>query len=262
MKKAYKAVALMLAVLLGVFAFAACAPAASETPSIDKIKKAGKLVILTSSGFAPFEYLGANNEVVGVDMDIAKAVADELGVALEVVDMDFDGIIAAVQSGKGDLGVAGITANDERKQSVDFSINYVDAAQVIIVPEGSDIQSAADLAGKNIGVQMGTTGDIFVTDEVGAGEVLRYKTGPDAGVELANGKIDAVVIDEMPAKQIAEANKGLVVLEEPLTEEQYAIALKKDAADLKAVVDKVVQKLLDDGTIAKLIEEHKVASGS
>lgn len=262
MKKAKKAVALMLAILLGVIAFAACAPAASETPNIDKIKKAEKLVILTSSGFAPFEYLGANNEVVGVDIDIAKAVADELGVALEVVDMDFDGIISAVQSGKGDLGVAGITANDERRQSVDFSINYVDAAQVIIVPEGSDIKSAADLAGKNIGVQMGTTGDTYVTDEVGAGQVLRYKTGPDAGVELANGKIDAVVIDEMPAKQIAEANKGLVVLEEPLTEEQYAIAIKKDAADLKAVVDKVVQKMIDDGTIAKLIEEHKAASGS
>ena len=158
--------------------------------------------------------------------------------------------------------MAGITADDERRQSVDFSINYVDAAQVIIVPEGSAIKSAADLAGKNIGVQMGTTGDIYVTDEVGAGNVLRYKTGPDAGVELANGKIDAVVIDDMPAKQIAEANKGLVTLEEPLTEEQYAIALKKDAADLKAVVDKVVQKMLDDGTIAKLIEEHKVASGS
>lgn len=262
MKKAKKAVALMLAILLGVIAFAACAPAASETPNIDKIKKAEKLIILTSSGFAPFEYLGANNEVVGVDIDIAKAVADELGVALEVVDMDFDGIISAVQSGKGDLGVAGITANDERRQSVDFSINYVDAAQVIIVPEGSDIKSAADLAGKNIGVQMGTTGDTYVTDEVGAGQVLRYKTGPDAGVELANGKIDAVVIDEMPAKQIAEANKGLVVLEEPLTEEQYAIAIKKDAADLKAVVDKVVQKMIDDGTIAKLIEEHKAASGS
>ena len=262
MKKVNKAIALMLAILLGAFALSACAPAASETPNIDKIKKAGKLVILTSSGFAPFEYLGANNEVVGVDMDIAKAIADEIGVALEVVDMDFDGIIPAVQSGKGDLGVAGITADDERRQSVDFSINYVDAAQVIIVPEGSAIKSAADLAGKNIGVQMGTTGDIYVTDEVGAGNVLRYKTGPDAGVELANGKIDAVVIDDMPAKQIAEANKGLVTLEEPLTEEQYAIALKKDAADLKAVVDKVVQKMLDDGTIAKLIEEHKVASGS
>ncbi|HWR24283.1 MAG TPA: transporter substrate-binding domain-containing protein [Feifaniaceae bacterium] len=262
MKKAYKAIALTLAILLGAFAFAACAPAASETPNIDKIKKAGKLVILTSSGFAPFEYLGASNEVVGVDMDIAKAVADELGVALEVVDMDFDGIVPAVQSGKGDLGAAGITANDERRQSVDFSINYVDAAQVIIVPEGSDIKSAADLAGKNVGVQMGTTGDTYVTDEVGAGQVLRYKTGPDAGVELANGKIDAVVIDELPAKQIAEANKGLVVLEEPLTEEQYAIALKKDSPDLKSVVDKVVQKLLDDGTVAKLIEEHKAASGS
>ncbi len=264
MKKLYKVIALMLAVALGVLAFAACKPAeqAAGTPNIDKIKKAGKLVMLTNAAFAPFEYLGENNEVAGVDVEIAQAIADEIGVKLEVVDMDFDGIIMAVQSGKGDLGVAGITADDERRQNVDFSVNYVDAAQVIIVPEGSAIKSAADLAGKNIGVQMGTTGDTYVTDEVGAGQVMRYKTGPDAGAELANGKIDAVVIDEMPAKQIAEANKGLIVLEEPLTEEQYAIALKKDTPDLKAVVDKVVQKMVDDGTIAKLIEEHKVASGS
>lgn len=285
MKKQYKSIALILALLLTVSLFTACAPttpaapevtqapaaeatpaaeepAVSETPTIDKIKAAGKLTILTSSGFAPFEYLGENNEVVGVDMDIAKVIADEIGVELEIVDMDFDGIVMAVQSGKGNLGVAGITADDERRQSVDFSINYVDAAQVIIVRADSDIKSVADLAGKNIGVQMGTTGDIYVTDEVGAGQVLRYKTGPDAGAELANGKIDAVVIDEMPAQQIAAANEGLVVLEEPLTEEQYAIAMAKGAADLKAVVDGVVQKLLDDGTIAKWIEEHKIASGS
>ncbi|MEL7601893.1 MAG: ABC transporter substrate-binding protein, partial [Bacillota bacterium] len=145
---------------------------------------------------------------------------------------------------------------------VDFSINYVDAAQVIIVPEGSDIKAAADLAGKNVGVQMGTTGDIYVTDNANAKEVFRYKTGPDAGAELANGKIDAVVIDEMPAQQIAAVNSGLVVLDEPLTEEQYAIAIPKGAEDLKAVVDTVVQRMLDDGTIAKLIEEHKAASGS
>lgn len=289
MKKQYKSIALILALLLTASLFAACAPttpaapeateapaapaaeetpaaqeapAVSETPTIDKIKAAGKLTILTSSGFAPFEYLGENNEVVGVDMDLAKAIADEIGVELEIVDMDFDGIVMAVQSGKGDLGVAGMSNTEERRQNVDFSINYVDAAQVIIVRADSDIKSAADLAGKNIGVQMGTTGDIFVTDEVGAGQVLRYKTGPDAGAELANGKIDAVVIDEMPAKQIADSNEGLVVLEEPLTEEQYAIAMAKDTADFKEVVDGVVQKLLDDGTIAKWIEEHKIASGS
>ncbi len=257
-KSVLKSLAIVLAITLIASAFVACAPKVG----LEKVKKAGKLVVLTSAGFAPFEYLGANNEVVGVDMDIAKAIADEIGVKLEVVDMDFDGIVMAIKNGKGDLGAAGITANDERRQSVDFSINYVDAAQVIIVPEGSAIKTAADLAGKNVGVQMGTTGDIYVTDNVGAKEVFRYKTGPDAGAELANGKIDAVVIDEMPAQQIAAANTGLVVLAEPLTEEQYALALPQGAEDLKQVVDKVVQRMLDDGTIAKLIADHKAASGS
>jgi ABC-type amino acid transport substrate-binding protein len=256
--KLFKSMALVLVLALLASTFAACAPKVG----LEKVKKAGKLVVLTSSGFAPFEYLGANNEVVGVDMDIAQAVADEIGVKLEVVDMDFDGIVMAIKNGKGDLGAAGMTADDERRQSVDFSINYVDAAQVIIVPQGSDIKTAADLAGKNVGVQMGTTGDIYVTDNANAKEVFRYKTGPDAGAELANGKIDAVVIDEMPAQQIAAVNSGLMVLDEPLTEEQYAIAIPKGAEDLKAVVDTVVQRMLDDGTIAKLIEEHKAASGS
>lgn len=256
--KLFKSIVLVLVLGLLASAFAACAPKVG----LEKVKKAGKLVVLTSSGFAPFEYLGSNNEVVGVDMDIAQAIADEIGVKLEIVDMDFDGIVMAIKNGKGDLGAAGMTADDERRQSVDFSINYVDAAQVIIVPEGSEIKTAADLEGKNVGVQMGTTGDIYVTDNAGAKEVFRYKTGPDAGAELANGKIDAVVIDEMPAQQIAAANTGLMVLGEPLTEEQYAIAMPKGTEDLKAVVDTVVQRMIDDGSLAKLIEEHKAASGS
>lgn len=257
-KSVLKSLAIVLALTLIASAFVACAPKVG----LEKVKKAGKLVVLTSSGFAPYEYLGANNEVVGVDMDIAKAIADEIGVKLEVVDMDFDGIVMAVKNGKGDLGASGMTNTEERAKSVDFSINYVDAAQVIIVPEGSAIKTAADLEGKNVGVQMGTTGDIYVTDNAKAKEVFRYKTGPDAGAELANGKIDAVVIDEMPAQQIANANPGLVVLTEPLTEEQYAIAMPKGAEDLKAVVDKVLQKMIDDGSLAKLIEQHKAASGS
>jgi len=291
MKKQYKLVALMLAAALTLFALSACAsaaPAATEapavteapaataaptagptaaptedpTPTLTRIKAAGKLVVLTNAAFAPFEYLGKDNKPVGVDMDIAKAIADEIGVQLDVVDMDFDGIVMAIQAGKGDLALSGMSNTEERRQSVDFSINYVDAAQVVIVKEGSAIKSAADLEGKNVGVQMGTTGDIYVTESVKAKKVLRYKTGPDAGAELANGKIDAVVIDEMPAKQIASANAGLAVLDEPLTSEQYAIAMAKNTPDLKAVVDQVVQKLLDDGTIAKLIEEHKAASNS
>lgn len=233
----------------------------AATPTLDKIRSRGKLIMLTNAAFPPFEYLGADNQVAGVDADIAAEIAKEIGVELEIVDMDFDGITMAVSSGQGDLGVAGITANDERRLVVDFSINYVETSQLIAVREDSDIQSPDDLVGKNIGVQLGTTGDIFASDVEGA-NISRFKTGPDAGLALANGQIDCVVIDAMPAEKIVEANTGLKLLEEPFTEEQYAIAMAKDSEDLKEVVDRVLQRMLDDGTIDSLIAEHMEALAS
>ncbi|MDD3921168.1 MAG: transporter substrate-binding domain-containing protein [Eubacteriales bacterium] len=255
MKKTVKFVALVLALALVSMLFAAC----GQKSAVEQIKKNGKITMLTNAAFAPFEYLGADNAVAGVDVEIAQAVADELGVTLEVVDMDFDGIVAAVQTGKGDLGVAGMTATEERAKSVDFSINYVDTAQMIIVPEGSAIATVEDLTGKNIGVQMGTTGDLYASDYVEGATIQRLKTGADAGLALANGQLDAVVIDAMPAQQIVSANAGLKILDTPLTEEQYAIAIAKDS-DLKPVVDKVLEKLLADGTVDALIEKHMAAS--
>ncbi|MDL2234766.1 transporter substrate-binding domain-containing protein [Christensenellaceae bacterium OttesenSCG-928-L17] len=249
----------ILSVLIAVFMVLAVVGCAKETesttPNVDRIKAAGELVMLTNAAFPPFEYLGPDGEVVGVDVDIAQAVADKLGVSLKVVDMDFDGIILAVQSGQGDIGAAGITNNEERRESVDFSIDYVATSQLIIVQEGSGYKTADDLAGKQIGVQMGTTGDIYAEDIADA-QINRFKTGPDAGLALASGKIDAVVIDAMPAAQIASANAGLVILEEPLTDENYAIAIKKGNADLKAVIDEVLQGMLDDGTLQNIIDHH------
>lgn len=168
--------------------------------------------------------------------------------------MDFDGIIPAVQTGKGDLGVAGITADDERRESVDFSNNYISTTQAIIVPVGSSITGPDDLIGLTIGVQMGTTGDTYASDIENA-TIARYKTGPDAGLALANGQIDAVVIDAMPAQQIVSANTGLVVLETPLTEEEYAIAIAKGKEDLVAVVNTVLESL----DIDALVEKHVAA---
>lgn len=235
---------------------------AAATPTVDAIKEAGKLVMLTNAGFAPYEFLGPDNNIVGVDVEIANAIAAELGVELEIVDMDFDAIIFALQSGKGDLGVAGMTNTPERAETVDFSINYVDTNQMIIVPEGSDITGPEGLAGKTIGVQMGTTGDLFVTDNIEGANVQRYKTGPDAGAELAAGKLDAVVIDAGPAAQIAGANAGLMVLETPATPEpeQYAIAIAKGEEDLKAVVDSVLEKLIADGQVQAWIDEYNEIS--
>ena len=238
----------ILAVVLAIALLCmGCAPAAEPaaeagTPTVDKIKAAGKLTMLTNAGFAPYEFLGEDNSVIGVDVEIATAIAKELGVELEVVDMDFDSIIFAIQSGKGDLGIAGITNTEERRQTVDFSINYVDSLQMIIVPEGSAITGPADLAGKSVGVQMGTTGDLFA--------------------ELAAGKLDAVVIDAGPAAQIAKANAGLVVLETPATDEpeQYAIAIAKGNDDLKAAVDSVLEKLIADGQVQAWIDEYNAIS--
>ncbi len=251
-----KWIAFMLVLILALALVAGCAKPAATQTAVDKIKAAGKLTVLTNAAFPPFEYLGSDNKPAGVDIDLAQAIADELGVTLEVVDMDFDGIVPAIQTGKGDLGVAGITASDERRQSVDFSIDYFSTTQNIIVREdNAEISGPDDLPGKKIGVQMATTGDLFASDIEGA-EIIRFKTGPDAGLALANGQIDAVVIDAMPASQIVAANTGIKVLEEPFTEEQYAMALAKGNDDLKAVVDEVLGKLLDDGTVDALIEKH------
>ena len=212
--------------------------------------------MLTNAAFPPFEYLGDDGAVAGVDVEIAQAIADYLGVELEIIDMDFEGIVPAVQSGKGDLGVAGMTADDERRESVDFSVNYVSTTQSIIVLDSNTaITGPDDLVGLTIGVQLGTTGDLYASDIEGA-TISRYKTGSDAGLALVNGQVDAVVIDQMPAQQMVEANAGLVVLDEPLTEEEYAIAIAKHKEDLKAVVDQVLSGMLADGTVDALIAEH------
>lgn len=253
MKKHTKALALVLALVMLLCMLSACA---KKQTAVEKIKAAGKIVMLTNAAFPPFEYLGDDNKPAGVDVELAQAIADELGVKLEVIDMDFDAIVTAIQSGQGDIGVAGMTNTEERRKSIDFSVDYVSTTQMIIVQEGSAIKTADDLAGKTIGVQMGTTGDLFATDMIDDASMMRFKTGPDAGLALQNGQIEAIVIDAMPAAQIAAAGSGLVVLEEPLTEEQYAIAIAKENTDLKEVVDKVLQKLLADGTIDALIAKH------
>lgn len=247
-----KTLAIVLAVLLCAAMFVGCT---SGTDKVAQIKEAGKLVMLTNAAFPPYEYLGSDNKPAGVDVDIAQAIADELGVELEVVDMDFDGCIPALVAGKGDLVAAGLTVTDERKESVDFSSTYANATQLIIVQESnSEITSVDDLTGKTVGVQLGTTGDIYVSDLDCT--VKQYKTGLEAGIDLKNGKLDAVVLDKMPAENIVSVNEGLKLLEEPFTEEYYAIAVAKGQEDFLAIVNSVVEKMYNDGTVDKLIEEH------
>ena len=258
--KTKRIIAIALVVVFAAMSLVACG--GNEQSALERIQESGELVMLTNAAFPPFEYLGDDGEVAGVDAEIAAAIAEELGVELKIIDMDFDGIINAIQTGKGDLGVAGITADEERRKSVDFSINYVDAAQYIIVREdNTDIVDADSLSGKNVGVQLGTTGDIFVSDNTEA-VVYQYKTAADAAVELANGKLDAVVIDDMPAHEIVKTYPTLKVVDEPLTEEQYAIAIKKGETELTEVVNKVLNELLESGQIDAWIEEHKAKTGA
>jgi polar amino acid transport system substrate-binding protein len=196
----------------------ACAGSGTKTETTAaEQKEAGKLVMVTNAEFPPYEYYD-KNEIVGIDVDIARAIADKMGVELDVQDMAFDSLIPAVQSGKADFTAAGMTVNEDRKKNVDFTDTYAEAAQVIIVKEGSEIKTPDDLTGKKIGVQTGTTGDIYA-DDIENAVVNRYNKGMEAVMALTQDKIDAVIIDSEPAKVFVKENSGLVILDEAFTEE-------------------------------------------
>lgn len=173
------------------------------------------LVMATNAEFPPYEYYGDNDQIIGIDAEVAAAIADKLGMKLEISDMDFDSIIPAVQSGKASMGMAGLTVTDERKDQVDFTVSYATGVQVIIVPEGSKITCADDLfaegANYNIGVQEATTGDLYATwdlEDEGLATINRYNKGADAVAALVAGKLDCVIIDNEPAKAfVAQNNK-------------------------------------------------------
>ena len=196
----------------------------------------GVLVMATNAEFEPWEYY-EGSEIVGIDVEIAQAIADKLGMELEVEDMAFDSIIPAVTSGKADFGAAGMTVDETRKKSIDFTDTYANASQVIIVKEDSGITGSADLADKKIGVQLGTTGDLLSTDLVGDGNVERYNKGFEAVQALLQGKIDAVVIDSAPAKVFVEQSEGLKVCEEAMSQEEYAIAVAKGNTEMLDKID-------------------------
>ncbi len=211
----------------------------------------------TNAAFEPYEY-HEGDEIVGIDVEIAQAIAEKLGLTLQVEDMEFDSIIAAVNSGKAHIGAAGMTVTEDRLKNVDFSDPYTTATQVIIVQEGSDITGADDLAGKKIGVQLGTTGDIYASDVEGA-EVEQYNKGMDAVQALANGSIDAVVIDNEPAKQFVSKAEGLKILEEEFAVEEYAIAVAKGNAELLDDVNKALDAIIADGTVKGIIDKYITA---
>lgn len=219
----------------------------------------GKLIMATNAEFPPYEFHDGD-KIVGIDVEIAQAIAGELGMELEIEDIAFDSIIPELVSGKADMGLAGITVTDERKQNLDFSDTYAAASQKIIVKEDSKLAGPDELAGVIVGVQLGTTGDIYVSDlEADGTTVERYNKGFEAVQALSQGKIDAVVIDEEPAKTFVSQIEGLKILEESFTDEEYAIAVKKGNTELLDKINVALKTLRENGTLDEIVAKYITA---
>ncbi|WP_347562469.1 basic amino acid ABC transporter substrate-binding protein [Clostridium sp. BSD2780061688st1 H5] len=246
-----KKVLSMLLVAVCTMGLAACG-GSSEGGSEDSGDDT--LVMATNAEFPPYEY-HEGDEVVGIDVDIASAIAEELGMELKVEDMAFDSIIPAVTSGKADIGAAGMTVTPDREESVAFTDTYAHATQVIIVKEDSDITGPDDLVGKTIGVQLGTTGDLYATDIEDA-TVEQYNKGFEAVQALTQDKIDAVIIDGEPAKEFVAESEGLKILDEAFTEEDYAIAVAKDNTELVDKINDALATLKESGKLDEIIAKY------
>ena len=274
-----KIIAIVLASILCLGLFAACGstePTTTNAPETTAAAAAttgaaeaafttveeGKLIMATNAAFPPYEYI-EGNEIVGIDAEIAKAVAEKLGLELVITDMEFDSIIESVKGGKADIGLAGLTVTEERQEEVDFTDSYATGVQVIIVTEDSKIASVDDLfadgASFKIGVQRATTGDLYTTwdlEDTGKATIERYSKGADAVQALKTGKVDCVVIDNEPAKAFVDAVEGLKILETEYIQEQYAAAMNKENTALYEAVNAVLKELIADGTVKGIIEKY------
>ena len=222
----------------------AAAPAASET-----------LSMATNAAFPPYEFKEGET-YAGIDIEIAEAIAEKLGKKLEINDVDFGTIIGGVQTGKYDIGIAGMTVTDERLQSVNFSDTYATGVQVIVVREDSSIASPDDLKDAMIGVQMDTTGDIYCTDDFGQDHVTQYKTGADAIQSLVSGKVDCVVIDNEPAKSFVAANEDLKIIDTEYVSEDYAICVAKENTELLDGINNALKELKSSGKLDEIIGKY------
>ena len=261
--KTFKKICLILLALTFVFSFAGCSK-----------KDSNKLVMATNASFPPYEYKEGES-FMGIDIEVAQKIAEKLGMELEIMDVEFGSIVGGVQSGKFDMGMAGMTVTEERLQSVNLTDSYATGIQSVIVRADSEYTSyeefytEMDADGKpvdvkegiKIGVQQDTTGDIYssaVPAEWGFKEenVIRYKTGNDAVQALLTGKVTAVIIDNEPAKSYVASNEGLKILDGVYAEEQYAICIAKDNDELMEKINNALKELIEDGTVASIIEKY------
>ena len=248
-----KFLALVAASALAVTSLLSGCGAGNTTPDADVKETQAKVIKMgTNAAFPPYEFK-EGEDFKGIDVEIADAIAKELGMELEIVDMEFDSIITSVQKGEVDFGMAGMTVTDERKEEVDFTSSYATGVQVIVVTEGSDIATLDDLEGKKIGTQLGTTGDIYSKDDFGEENVVSYSKGADAIIALKGGDVDAVIIDNEPAKAFVADNEGLKILDTEYAIEDYAIAISKDNTELLDEINAALEKLTADGTIDEII---------
>ena len=239
---------------------AASSEAASETETAElSTVEPGKLIMSTNAAFPPYEMTTDSGEFEGVDIETAQAIADKLGLELQIDDMDFDAALLAVQQGKSDMVMAGVTVTDERQNVMDFTDSYATGIQSIIVKEDSDIASVDDLAGKKIGTQRGTTGYLYCSDDFGDENVVAYDDGLTAVQMLNNGQVDCVVIDNAPAKEFIAANPGLKLLDTAYVEESYAIGIGKGNTELKDAINTALEELKADGTLQAIVDKYITA---
>ena len=246
-----KIIALVLALVMVAACLTACGGAKGAT--LKDVQKAGKLTIATSPDFPPFESL-EGNEVVGIEVDIMELICKELGVEAEFVQMDFDSVLIGIQAAKYDCAMSGITVTPDRQKNMLFTDPYYNAAQVIVVAEGSPIKGKADLAGKVASVQTGTTAESGCQDE--GIEVQAFAANADAKAALTTGKVDAWVVDNLTAIQMVEAGDGLTILDEKMTEEPYAFAFAMGSEDLVAAINDALTALVADGTVESIFDSY------
>ena len=266
MKNFTRILAAVLVVVMGLLCFTACTTETPEatpetttpattTPATSKpVLKMG-----TNAYFPPYEFYEGEN-IVGIDAEIAKAIADKLGMELQIVDMSFDSILSAVDAGTVDFGMAGMTITEKRLESVDFSNSYAKGVQSIIVKDGSEITSVdvlcAEGATYKVGVQLGTTGDIYASDEFGADRVTQYQTGNEAVAALIKGDVDCVIIDNEPAKSYVKANEGIKTLDTSYADEDYAICVKKGNSELLEKINTAIYELTKEGRINAIVSKY------
>ena len=248
MKKVLSMVLAVMMLLAAVCCFAGCGE-----------EEKGVLKMATNAYFPPYEFYEGET-IVGIDAEIAQAIADKLGMKLVIEDMAFDSILTAVQNGSCDFGMAGMTITPDRLKEVNFTTSYAKGVQSVIVKEDSPITSVDDLGAEGatykVGVQLGTTGDVYATDDFGEDRVTQYTTGNEAVSALLKGDVDCVIIDNQPAKAYVANNKGTKILSTSYADEDYAICVSKKNADLLEKLNKAIDELIADGTIEKIVNNY------